>query len=237
MFCSNCGTEMSGEAMFCPECGTRVAVARGQNGGTGGNGSAANPANPAGPSAPQGGAPSFSGNISLDAVTGYLKNGSAVPGKAVAVVQVVLAVLTLLPMFSLDLVIYSEESSVIMLFPTLSKFVSYVGSNAAAIVYAWAGIISIIWLAAVVLSVFDAMSAAKGKKPCGVGSVLYLVLGIVVLVSCFAVNAMVSSKSIIAMNVLSATPWAWILTILAAALTALLAMKGGFSKPQIPNRQ
>ena len=236
MFCTNCGTEVPDVAVFCPECGTRVAVARQQDGAKGAVEAPATPTAPANSGKPSGlqvTIPSFSGNVSPEALTGFLKDGSAVPDKAVAVVQAVLALLSLLPMFSLDLILYSAESPVFMLFPTLSKLSSYAGSSFVAVVYVWAAVISIIWLAAVLLSVLDVVCAVKGAKTCGVGSVLYLALGIVVLVSCFGVNAYVASQSIISMNVLSATPWVWILTILAAAAVVLLAKKGGLSKPAI----
>lgn len=240
MFCTNCGTEVPDVAVFCPECGTRVAVARQQDGGKGAGEVPAIPANSANPGKSSGlqvTIPSFSGNISPDALTGFLKDGSAVPGKVVAAAQVLLALLSLLPMFSLNLIIYSAESSVFSLFPTLSKLASYAGSSLVTVVYVWAGAITIIWLAAVLFSVLDVVSVVKGAKTCGVGSALYLALGVVVLVSCFGVNAYIASQSVISMSVLSATPWAWVLTILSAVVVALLAKKGGFSKPAISVRR
>ncbi len=226
MFCTNCGTKAPDDAVFCPECGTRMAVVREEK-----------DKSDEGSARLQVTVPSFSGNISPDALIGFLKDGSAVPGKAVAAVQVVLTLLSLLPLLSLNVIIYSTEISMPTLFPTLSSISNYAGGAPAGYVYAWAIALFVIWLAAVLLSVLDVVSAVKGAKTCGLGSVLHLALGVAVLLTAFGFNAYIAGKSVLSMNVLSATPWAWVLLVLAAAFVVLLAKKGGISKPEIAIRR
>lgn len=215
MFCPECGTNVSEGASFCPQCGKCL--------------SATNMVATAGNAAPdQFGSkiPSQMGGFSAFSYIDALKNNPVLFSRVIVGAQLVLCLLSLLPFFSLDLILFSSECSILMLFPTLSEFSEYLGSSSTGIaLYAWAFVISALWLGAAVMTVFDTLALVKGGKCRGLAALLYLVLGLLALVSVFGVNAYVSGS--ISYTFFSVTVWVWLLVVISALAVALHVYRVG----------
>ena len=221
MFCPECGVGISDGVSFCPQRGKNLAAAKTVTVAKIVAAAVNGKPDQIGCNFPSQ-AGSFSGSSFIEA----LSYESGVFGKVLVGAQLVLCLLSLLPYFPLDLILYSSECSIFMLLPTLSDFSGYIGSGSTgAALYIWAFVVTALWLGAIVTTVLDTRALVKGGTCRGLGAPLYLILGLLALVSMFGFNAYVSGT--ISYTFFSATVWVLLLVVISAVAVGLHVYRVG----------